>query len=892
MNILYNIVSFSSSFQMMTTITKKKKIDMRLPPFEFILVRFSLLLCFVVVWQQRVAVVGVEAGGGGGGPFHRPPHQASFVADARTRRRRRTGAVATTADRVSAIAGYRHRSRPASTSPSYFSSPRYFSRREDDNENSSLSIYWSGSNNSSRSKKRQQLDLDVVIVGAGLAGLSAALHLSQMDPSRTVTILDRVDAKKAVRGPRGESAAGSFAAAGMLAPQSERLPAGPLLDLCLESRRMYPEFCELVERLASEEYSSSSAAAGEEDEDDGRAYFRRSNDDKDEDRPWNVGYMATGGFLAPAYAGDAVATWAPPEDSGSAKWLDAMQVRELEPNLHPDVVGGWWFPEDASVDALRLTCSLRAACVRAGVQILSGPEYEISSLDLHDKACRGLWIRKGGGQYVSAKAVLVANGAWMRDLLPVPIEPHKGQSLSLRMPENQPPILRRVLFAQDSYIVPKADGTIVIGATVEAGSYDPNVTPAGMIHILTHALQLLPGLKDLPIVESWAGLRPTTPDKGPILGKTLWDNLYLAGGYWRNGVLLAPKTGQLLATLISGQPLSPEDSDLLDAFSWDRFTDASKGASLAANSRYAASMHPIHRRTSGFGVAASVGTELGSYSSARSAAEERQRDRNALWNAGDDDALERAAELGKLDSTAFVLGKDDNEDDDSPEDAVGNDALWPDKHAVPFEGSVDALTVGSATSKAGDESPSDARAASNLDDVYEKIRKNKAKQGLQLDESSKNRDERPDPGFRIYHVDAETGERREVPPYTAPGDFLKSIEESKTTNTMQAPVEGVSVAGDDAGTAAEESVESSSYPYSEKTYDGYQDIQQANARATREEELETMRAARRKNRLGQTSIDQSKIGAVPADATPSENVINNNSVNDSNGLPNSFSIPK
>ena len=90
----------------------------------------------------------------------------------------------------------------------------------------------------------------------------------------------------------------------------------------------------------------------------------------------------------------------------------------------------------------------------------------------------------------------------MRNLLPVPIEPHKGQSMALRMPMDRPPILRRVLFAQDSYIVPKADGRIVIGATVEAGSYDPNVTPAGLMHILTHALRMVPGLKDLPI-EDW-----------------------------------------------------------------------------------------------------------------------------------------------------------------------------------------------------------------------------------------------------------------------------------------------------------------------------------------------------------------------------------------------------
>ena len=279
----------------------------------------------------------------------------------------------------------------------------------------------------------------------------------------------------------------SFAAAGMLAPNSEQLPKGMLLDLCLASRRMFPQFCDLVESLARE--------SGEE----GAKYLMPCNGSTLLD-PWRVGYVASGGFLAPSFAGDTVATWAPPDDGGKATWLDEIQVRELEPNLHPDVVGGWWFPEDASVDARRLTCSLYAACVAASVQILCGKGYEVSSVDLMDGQCLGLWLQSG--KYFKTKTVIVANGAWMRNLLPVPIEPHKGQSLSLRMPTDRPPILRRVLFAQDSYIVPKADGHIVIGATVEAGSFDGNVTPAGLLHILTHALQLVPALKDLKVTET------------------------------------------------------------------------------------------------------------------------------------------------------------------------------------------------------------------------------------------------------------------------------------------------------------------------------------------------------------------------------------------------------
>jgi glycine/D-amino acid oxidase-like deaminating enzyme len=689
---------------------------------------------------------------------------------------------------------------------------------------------------------------DVVIIGGGLAGLSAAIYMSQIDPDRHVTILDREDPDESRKG----TTVSSFAAAGMLAPQSERLPNGSLLDLSLASRRMYPDFCDMVETLAQE--------AGDE----GAPYLWDSTTDglgaSSDLEPWNVGYLASGGFLAPAFAGDTVATWAPPEESGAATWLDANQVRELEPSLHPDVVGAWWFPEDASVDARRLTCSLRAACIAAGVQFLHGKDYEVTSLDLSDGTCKGVWLKSG--TYMSAKSILVANGAWMRNLLPVPIEPHKGQSISLRMPKDRPPLLRRVLFAQDSYIVPKADGRIVVGATVEAGSYDSNVTPAGLLHILTHALQLVPGLKDLPVEETWVGLRPTTPDKGPIIGRTPWDNLFLAGGYWRNGVLLAPKTGHLLASLMSGQSLSKDDEGLLEAFAWDRFTSKEGSAKLVANSRYAASMHPIHKRTTGAGVSASVGTELGSYSSARSATDERKKDRDALFGVSSrDDAFEKAAAMGVSDASAFsgVLGEKKTAEkvkaDKSSTPASSNYL----SQLESYEGSADAYTVGAADPAPVVASKASAAAASgtDLDDAYQAIRANKAKQQAVLDDSD-GEDERPDPGFRITHHNKETGEARVVPPYTSPGEFFSMIADEKKAASATTVTNGD--AGHHADTASAKTtttptINGESGHYTEDTFDGYQTIQAANSRSSRDEELALMREARKANRVGMTDLD-------------------------------------
>jgi len=760
---------------------------------------------------------------------------------------------------------------------------------------SSSPLVPSASHYQKQTRRRGQLYKDVVIIGGGLAGLSTALYLTQIDPERRITILDRNDEDKNNAGNQA-----SMAAAGMLAPNSERLPKGDYRDLCMASKRMYSDFVGLVESMAQE--------SGEE----GHRFLHQDGTNLE---PWNIGYVASGGFLAPAFAGDTVATWAPPEhfeDSDGSKtkkvssaiWLDATQARELEPHLHPEVVGGWWFPEDASVDARRLTCSLKAACAGAGVEFLCGARNEVTSLDLQDGVCKGVWLGSESSRYVSAKAVLVANGAWMRNLLPVPLEPHKGQSLSLRMPKDRPPILRRVLFGGDSYIVPKADGRIVVGATVEAGSFDDSVTPAGLMHVLHFALELVPGLGDLPIEETWAGLRPTTPDKGPILGETPWENLFLAGGYWRNGVLLAPKTGQLLATLIANSgsnkdgasALQEDDRAMLEAFAWDRFTSPEGGKKMAADARYAASMYPVHQRKSGTGIAASVGTELGSYSTARSAGEERSMDRKALFgdestemDAETEELFEKAAQMGRDDADVFegfgegsigtsekkspeklkfyypeqekALRKRGEKDDDDIENPPIMEVVESDKLSsslasntttetpVPYGGSADAITVGSATES--DEATATDSSDNGLTSIYESIRANKAKQDVDLPDQNV-KDDRPDPGFRISHVDKKTGKVREIPPYTSPGEFFVSIEaeEAKAkeaSTSFKSPVANEINPVEQKATA-EGSVSGNTGTYAETTFDGYQDIMKANGRMRREDELKKMKEARLKNR--------------------------------------------
>jgi hypothetical protein len=362
----------------------------------------------------------------------------------------------------------------------------------------------------------------------------------------------------------------------------------------------------------------------------------------------------------------------------------------------------------------------------------------------------------------------------------------------------------------------------------------------------------------------------------------------------------------MLAQLIAGQELSASDQALMDAFSWDRFTTPEGSKKMEMNARFAASMHPVHRRTEGAGIAASVGTELGSYSTARAAKDERAKDRASLFG-GLDDSLEKAAQMGTEDASAFsgYEPASNTKNPEQPRSFPENqyiDSLQP-VTTTSFEGSADAYTVQGEQFEA-DEGDSildgyqdiedaarsqesaammrEARIKNRLDssvsggvnidendfpdisqqapapsypealettsqdlhDIYQKIQSNKAV-GVPMGEAQE--DEPTDPGFRIHYVDPETREKHEVPPFTNPDDMQRLVAEQKGGNGL-APSTDFD--------PAEE--------YSETTFDGYTAIQEANSRSSREGELEAMRAARMKNR-GLDDVDVSKIGVRRAE---------------------------
>ncbi|NES24360.1 MAG: glycine oxidase ThiO [Symploca sp. SIO3E6] len=368
---------------------------------------------------------------------------------------------------------------------------------------------------------------DIIIIGGGVIGLAIAMELNLRGAK--VTVLNR-DFQQG----------SSLAAAGMLAPQAEAIPPSPMLDLCLWSRSLYPEWIRKLEQLTG-------AATGY----------------------WPCG------FLAPVYnspqfsnSQNGYPESRDQDTAPTALWLDQDAIHLSQPGLGIDVVGGWWYPEDAQVDNRALTQALRLAAQELGIDFREGVEVE--AIEQQNRLVRA--VRTSEGEFQADQYVL-ATGAWFGETLPLPVRPLKGQMLSLKVPlGNHQPRLQRVIYGQQTYLVPRRDGRLLVGATSEDVGWIPHNTPAGIHNLLGRAIRLYPPLQDWQIQECWWGFRPTTPDQLPILGSSPLENLFLATGHHRNGILLAPVTALLLADLIVQQKSDP----LLNYFHYERFYGGTK----------------------------------------------------------------------------------------------------------------------------------------------------------------------------------------------------------------------------------------------------------------------------------------------------------------------------
>ncbi|GGV16421.1 glycine oxidase ThiO [Streptomyces spectabilis] len=362
---------------------------------------------------------------------------------------------------------------------------------------------------------------DVLVVGGGVIGLVTAWRAARRGLSVTV-----VDPE-----PGGGAAQ---VAAGMLAAVTE-LHHGEqtLLGLNLASARRYPDFAaELTE------------ASGED-----------------------IGYRACG-TLAVALDADDRAHLRElhllQQRSGlRSEWLSGRECRRLEPMLAPGVRGGLRVDGDHQVDPRRLTAALLVACERASVAFTRAWVREL--VVVRDRAT-GVVLTDGtaldAGQTVLAAGSLSGRIAGVPEHVLPPVRPVKGQVLRLTVPERYAPFLNRTVRAvvrgSHVYLVPRLSGELVVGATSEELGWDTTVTAGGVYELLRDAHELVPGITELPLVETRAGLRPGSPDNAPLLGPTALPGLHLATGHYRNGVLLTPVTGDVMAHVLTTGELPDE----------------------------------------------------------------------------------------------------------------------------------------------------------------------------------------------------------------------------------------------------------------------------------------------------------------------------------------------
>ena len=257
------------------------------------------------------------------------------------------------------------------------------------------------------------------------------------------------------------------------------------------------------------------------------------------------------------------------------EWLPGVAARQREPHLRPGIPAAVWSPRDHQVENRALVRALAKAAKAAGAIVRE--HCPVHELDLAGGRVRGVltaWGRE------PADVVVLAAGAWSREIggipagwLP-PVRPIKGQMLALRM-DPRAPLLHHVIWLPRGYLVPRLDGRLVVGATVEERGFDDNVTAGGLLALIEGAWRAVPAIEELPVIETWVGFRPGSRDDAPMLGPSGIDGLVIATGHHRNGILLTPAT----AAAISNFVLTGRWPDSLRAFSPDRF------AALAAVAR-------------------------------------------------------------------------------------------------------------------------------------------------------------------------------------------------------------------------------------------------------------------------------------------------------------------
>jgi glycine oxidase len=253
------------------------------------------------------------------------------------------------------------------------------------------------------------------------------------------------------------------------------------------------------------------------------------------------------------------------------EWLSAAATRAREPHLAGKIAGAVFSPQDHQVDNRKLVQALRIAAERAGVRLHE--HHAVQAIAARGGRATGIVL--ADGTMVPADVVVLAAGAWSRRIegLPPdrrpPVRPVKGQMLALRM-DAAAPLLNHVIWAPGAYLVPRRDGRLIVGATVEEKGFDETVTAGGVMALLDAAWRAIPAIEELPIEEIWVGHRPGSRDDAPILGPGPLEGLFYATGHHRNGILLAPVTADAMARLILDNVVDPA----IRPFALERFLPA------------------------------------------------------------------------------------------------------------------------------------------------------------------------------------------------------------------------------------------------------------------------------------------------------------------------------
>ena len=376
---------------------------------------------------------------------------------------------------------------------------------------------------------------DVVIVGGGTIGLSIGFELVRRGVP--ATILERG------RAGRGTS----WQAAGMLAPDAEiGFEELELYKLNRESLRRWPDFANRVEEASGMkvDYRDEGTLIVADDRDSAEAIRRLFEFQK--------------------------------EQGLEVEWVTGDEARDIEPFVAPRLSAAIYSKSDHQVDNRRLMKALQMAFEAEG-----GTLHEESPVAAVVPDAKQPAVKTADGTRVEADQIVVAAGVWSRELegwtpdTQPPVRPVKGQMIQLQ--RKRPFDLQHVIRGPDAYLAPKSNGRVVVGATSEEMGFDTTVTAGGLYDLLEGAWEVVPGIYDLPVDETWAGLRPASRDHAPLLGKTAAPEVTMATGHYRHGILLTPVTAEEIANLVQ----TGETSSWLEPFSPTRFSDAHSSRSLA-----------------------------------------------------------------------------------------------------------------------------------------------------------------------------------------------------------------------------------------------------------------------------------------------------------------------